>query len=82
MAKINIINLVNKPFDISHFTHATEKKRAVLKQIKNGKATHCNCGSHDKLPGGFADFKKFVKVKRLRMPRHCKVRRNNLKNVV
>lgn len=81
MGTINLINLVDKPIATKNYIHGTGKKRDVLKKIKEGKQILILSGSHDKLPGGFADFNEHIKIKRKKQPRYNKIRRKKLKSI-
>lgn len=82
MTRISIVNLVNKPAETTHFTHGAAKTRSVLKQLLNNKKSFVIVGSNEKMPGGFADFNKHVKLKRKRMPRHTLITRQKLKSIL
>ena len=79
--KVNLVNLIQKPYETTYYVHGTENNRDVLKRVQKGEPTFIIQGSHDKLPGGFADFNLHQKVKRKRMPRYNKIRRKKLKSM-
>jgi hypothetical protein len=81
MGTINLINLVDKPIETKNYIHGTSKKRDVLKKVQEGKPTITLLGSHDKLPGGFANYNEHVKIRRKRQPRYNKTKRKKLKSI-
>lgn len=60
---IKINNLVNKPVDTVYLTHGHAKQRSILDKILNGADTVIIVGSHDKLIGGYANFKNQTNIK-------------------